>query len=449
MKFTFFALQARPINAATPDTLEIDVYDVIGEDWWTGEGVRSKDILALLKGSKAKTIHLRVNSIGGDVFEAVAIHNMLRQRAADGAHIVCDVDAMAASAASVIVAAADEVRVPANACIMIHEARTRCYGTAEEFDAAAATLRKINDAIADTYVLSCKRRGKEATREQMRASMAAETWMFGVEAVACGLADQELEPMKAAASLAGRDLTGLRNVPKALLEAPVAEQTAPEPQPRVTNNINLHFSGTTSPEAITAALKSQLAASGDEQTQAAPAAERTEMNPILKALGVASEAEALALIATLATLTAKSGAEMVAVIEAWKTSAERGAAASAELQELKAVNAKREKEQEASEASALIAAAVADGRLPPAKKENAEAIFAKFGSGALKAHLEALTPHVVPRAEDDRQPKKNIATGNQKISAEWRAVQKATGKTDEEILQLIAEDEKERAHLGG
>lgn len=189
------------IRSAASDVVEIDVFDDIGVDFWTGEGVTAKQIRDALKGTKPKTIKLAINSGGGDSFEGTAIYNVLRQYAERGTHIVGEVMGLAASAASTILAAADEVSIPANAAIMIHEAWSRTTGNAADLEKRAALLRQVNETVADTYVRSAIRRGAALTREDALELMASETWMFGSEAVERGFADHVTDALEVAASV--------------------------------------------------------------------------------------------------------------------------------------------------------------------------------------------------------------------------------------------------------
>lgn len=190
----------RPRSAASSD-VEIDILDDIGIDFWTGEGTTAKTIRDALKGTNPKLITINVNSSGGDAFEGVAIHNILRGHAEKGSRLVANVLGIAASAASIIVAAADEVNVPKNSAVMVHEAWSSARGNASDFERTAALLRQVNTASADTYVDSAKRRGVTKTRDEMLALMSEETWLFGQEAVDAGLADAEIDALEAAASV--------------------------------------------------------------------------------------------------------------------------------------------------------------------------------------------------------------------------------------------------------
>ncbi|MFK3938936.1 head maturation protease, ClpP-related [Alkalihalobacillus sp. NPDC078783] len=156
------------------------VYGPIGRTWFsdenTGNGVRRK-----LEQSKAETIHVHINSPGGSAFEGVAINNLLKQHKAK---IVVHVDGFAASAASVIAMAGDEIIMPENTMLMIHRASTIEWGNAAAFEKTAKDLRKIDTALAASY----KKRfvGEEGELEQL---LDDETWLTAEEAVAFGLAD--------------------------------------------------------------------------------------------------------------------------------------------------------------------------------------------------------------------------------------------------------------------
>lgn len=221
---TRMVVAVRP-RAAASDTVEIDVYDDIGIGFWTGEGVTAKAIRSALQGTKPKTIKLSVNSAGGDAFEGVAIYNVLRQYGEKGTRIVGEVTGLAASAASIVLAAADEVSIPANAAIMVHEAWTSIRGAAGDLEKRASLLRQINDTAADTYVRSALRRGVAKSRDEMLALMAEETWMFGDEAVTHGFADSVTDALEAAASV---DLSHYRRAAEMRARLPIQAAKADE-----------------------------------------------------------------------------------------------------------------------------------------------------------------------------------------------------------------------------
>lgn len=157
-------------------TLEIMVYGEIGR--W---GVSSASIAQLLKDNpNATTIKLRVNSLGGSVFEGVAIHNLLMRHPA---RKEVDVDGIAASAATWVVMTGDVRRFGLGALFMIHEAAGSTWGPATDHEKQAELLRKINAQQVDIYAARSK-----LSRAQIAAAIAAETWYTADEAIKAGFA---------------------------------------------------------------------------------------------------------------------------------------------------------------------------------------------------------------------------------------------------------------------
>ncbi|QAY16059.1 capsid maturation protease [Arthrobacter phage Elesar] len=173
---------------ATTDgsSAEIFIYDAIG-GWF---GTNASDFVRELKDLDVETIHLRVNSPGGDVYDGVAIMNALRRHSAS---VIATVDGIAASAASFIIQAADEVIMGRGTEIMIHEASAICWGNAADMEEMAGHLDRISGTIAGLYA---ERAG--GTADEWRDAMKAETWYTADEAVKAGLADRvdgkEAEP---------------------------------------------------------------------------------------------------------------------------------------------------------------------------------------------------------------------------------------------------------------
>lgn len=186
------------------ETAEILIYDVIGFDIWTGEGVTAKQFAEQVKDlGNVSQINVRINSPGGDVFDGMAIYNILVRHPAK---IIVDVDGIAASIASVIAMAGDEIRMPENSTMMIHDAWGIVIGNDQDMRDMADILSKLDGQIAGIYA-----RRSKLSDEEARKFMDAETWFTGSEAVAAGLADELTEPVKAAAQF---DLSQFRNAPK-------------------------------------------------------------------------------------------------------------------------------------------------------------------------------------------------------------------------------------------
>lgn len=177
--------RAKTRLSAEETTLELLVYDEIGENWWTGGGVTAKSVAAAIQEAGSfDRIALRINSPGGDCFEGVTIYNLLR---AQGKPVDVFVDGLAASAASVIAMAGDTVGMGAGAMIMIHNAASFAYGDAPELRKIADMLEKISVTVGDIYV---RKTGQSA--EEVKSLMDAETWLSPQEAVDKGFADKVL-----------------------------------------------------------------------------------------------------------------------------------------------------------------------------------------------------------------------------------------------------------------
>lgn len=183
------ALRFRVENASGGnDPAEMWLYDEIVEPFLAsmGWGISAGTVADELKGISADRIVLHVNSPGGDVFEAHAIYNLLRNHDAE---IDVQVDGLAASAASYIAMAGDSVTMSGGAMLMIHDAIGLTYGNAADHTDMSGRLDKISDGIAALYA---ERAG--GTVDEWRDAMRAETWYDADEAVEAGLADQVDDP---------------------------------------------------------------------------------------------------------------------------------------------------------------------------------------------------------------------------------------------------------------
>ncbi|MDH0745739.1 Clp protease ClpP [Pseudomonas sp. GD03842] len=169
------------IKAAASDDATITMYDPIGYDWWTGDGVTAKRVSAALRNIGDKDVTVKINSPGGDVFEGLAIYNLLREHKGK---VTVQVLGLAASAASFIAMAADEIQIARAGFMMIHNAWTIAAGDRNDFTEVADFLDQIDGTLADIYSI---RTGDDAAA--MRGLMDVETWMGGTAAVEAGFAD--------------------------------------------------------------------------------------------------------------------------------------------------------------------------------------------------------------------------------------------------------------------
>lgn len=166
-------------NVAGEDGLpaELWIYDEIGH--W---GVTAANFTDELRAVKAKAIDVRLNSPGGDVFDGIAIHNAIQRHPA---RVTMHVDALAASAASFVAMAGDEIVIDRHAQMMIHDAMGFMFGNAAVCRKYAAELERASDTIANIYA---ERTGVEAAFWRM--AMVDETWYNAAEAAEVGLADR-------------------------------------------------------------------------------------------------------------------------------------------------------------------------------------------------------------------------------------------------------------------
>lgn len=172
------------IKAAEEKDRTISIYDVIGQDFWTGEGVTAKRIAAALRAIGKGPVTVNINSPGGDLFEGFAIYNLLRDH--DG-EVTVKVLGLAASAASVIAMAGDTIQVSRASFVMIHNTWVMAIGNRNDLHETAEFLEPFDRAMADIY---SSRTGLDT--DDVTAMMDAETWMGGAEAIGKGFADEFL-----------------------------------------------------------------------------------------------------------------------------------------------------------------------------------------------------------------------------------------------------------------
>ncbi len=170
------------VQAAKTGENEINIFDSIGEQF-DGSGTTAKRISAALR-SISGDVTVNLNSGGGSFFEGIAIYNMLREYPKK---VTVKVMGLAASAASVIAMAADDLQIARSGFLMIHNAWVVAMGNRKDLKAAADALEPFDNAMADLYA---SRTGME--RKKIERMMDAETWIGGADAVEMGFADSLL-----------------------------------------------------------------------------------------------------------------------------------------------------------------------------------------------------------------------------------------------------------------
>ncbi|MQT65409.1 Clp protease ClpP [Pseudomonas sp. FSL R10-0056] len=202
-------------------SIEVYVYGEIGT-WGITANQFVRDLAALDDG--VSPIVVAFNSIGGDLFDGLAIHNALSRL---GERCTGRVDALAASAASVAVCGAHKVVIASNAMLMIHNPWTYAAGDADDLRKVATALDQALEAIIAAY----KAKAPDIDEVELRRLVNAETWLTANEAVALGLADEVGDGVTVKACLGqGGALQRYQHAPQALL-AQLEETPEPDPEP--------------------------------------------------------------------------------------------------------------------------------------------------------------------------------------------------------------------------
>ena len=183
-------------RAAANEPANIQIFDQIGEDWFSNSGVTAKSFAETLQAVGPGPLNVEINSPGGNVWDGLAIYNMLRGRQAP---VTTKVVGVAASIASIIALAGDTVEIADAALMMIHDPSGLAAGTSEDMRKMADALDQHAAILAGVYE---KKTGKTASA--IRAAMKAETWFTSAEAIDFGLADSITEKQPAMQANAAR-----------------------------------------------------------------------------------------------------------------------------------------------------------------------------------------------------------------------------------------------------
>lgn len=182
-------------QSATPNTLDLYIYGDVesdGYDWWNERIIESETSAnhfreELAKHPNVEQINIYINSYGGSVFEGTAIYNQLKRHTA---HKTVYIDGFACSIASVIAMAGDEVVMPKNALMMIHNMWMWVNGNAAELRKAADDLDIINTAGRGAYM---DKAGDKLDEAKLVEMMDSETWLTAEQCIQYGLADRYAE----------------------------------------------------------------------------------------------------------------------------------------------------------------------------------------------------------------------------------------------------------------
>lgn len=192
---------------------EIYLYGDVGGGGWFSDGVTAKQFADDIKAAgNVDTIQLHINSPGGDVFDGLAIYRVLVD---NKAKVIVHIDGLAASIASVIAMAGEEIHMSESGFLMIHQAWAIAMGSADDMRTMADILEKTSASLRDVYVA---RTGKTAA--QIDGWMDAETWFTAQEALSNGFITDISANMKVAAKIDPAKHRGLKHLPAALAGTP-------------------------------------------------------------------------------------------------------------------------------------------------------------------------------------------------------------------------------------
>ncbi|HAF39987.1 MAG TPA: peptidase S14, partial [Gammaproteobacteria bacterium] len=225
-KNSWYSIQAVSADGDTPPSAAISISGVIGSDEVNSDKFAS-DLDAL---GDVSEIKLAIHSPGGDVMDGTRIYNKLVEHPAK---VRARVEGLAASMGSVILMAADEIEMPENTFLMIHNPHCIAAGDAKEMLNTAQTLESVQESIVSAYE---KRTG--LPREEIQSMMDREAWIPAAEAKEKGFADTVTDSYKIAAL--AEDWKGIlpNTLPNGLVfGTPKPEaKTKPEPKPTPKNH---------------------------------------------------------------------------------------------------------------------------------------------------------------------------------------------------------------------
>ena len=216
------------VKAQSDSEAVIYIYGDIGENWFDEEAVTAafiRDQLSAL--GDVSDITVRINSRGGNVFDGLAVYNLLKDHPAA---VIVKIDGLAASIASVIAMAGDLVIMPKTAQMMIHDPWMRAEGNSRNLRTSADVLDEIRDSVLASYV------DKTGLPEyEIRQLMEDETWMGAVRAQELGFVDEQVGGGQSIS--ASFDLSVFNNVPESLrVSAQAALKTqSPTEEPQMTD----------------------------------------------------------------------------------------------------------------------------------------------------------------------------------------------------------------------
>jgi ATP-dependent Clp endopeptidase proteolytic subunit ClpP len=197
------------------DKAEIWIYEIIGEDFWTGGGVTAKNFQKELSEIKASRIDLHINSLGGSVQDGIGIYNLIKNHPAN---VTTYIDGWACSIASVIALAGDKVIMAENGIFMVHNPMGIIQGYAKDMRNLADILDTIGSTMITTYTSKTKK-SEDEVKIVLDGETGDGTWMNAEEAMEFGFVDEMMDKMDMAACAKFPSImmrVGFKNIPKGI-----------------------------------------------------------------------------------------------------------------------------------------------------------------------------------------------------------------------------------------
>lgn len=362
-----------------PTTAELWLYGVVGGYW---DGFDAESVAYSLRGLDVEQIQVRLHSPGGNAIDGIAVGNLLRNHPA---RVTVVVDGLAASAASIVALAGDEVVMSPGSQMMIHDPWMLTVGNSADLTSDAAFLDKQAENYASIY--AARGDGDQAHwREVMLADGGKGTWYSADEAVAAGLADRV------------GNITAVSAPPQPSSDS--TGQPAEDAVARAAFDLEVMVhpdvaaawrQSPTNPPAASAAGSSTTTEGGS-----AVAFSDAQITDMRRKLGIAEDADETTILAALdESLSERAETPLTAtatVAPAGMALVDEGTLAA--LRSDAAAGREARNEQQAAARREAVAAAVSDGRIPPARREHWEAQLAA-DEGAL-ATLQSLAPGTIP-----------------------------------------------------
>ena len=230
------------------ETAYIYIFDEIGT-----YGVTAQDFISEIKGLKNTPINLRINSLGGDVFDGMAMYNVIKRRESK---TTVYIEGIAASIATIIALGADEVIMAENSLFMIHNAWGGTSGEAKDMRKTAETLDKITSELTDIYV---KKTG--LSYDALAEMMDEESWLNAQEAFDLGFIDTISDSIKVAAKY---DVSKFKNITQEEIKNKLSININNK---KMTNELKDWFNSKV--EEIVASVKGEVKVSADVAEQTA------------------------------------------------------------------------------------------------------------------------------------------------------------------------------------